>query len=65
LNKTLPIKGINQQPIKHEESDDDESEFLKGNTMIAEEIEKHPMNKLKKQITKAQEEYKSNHKQPD
>jgi hypothetical protein len=33
--------------------------------LLSEEIENHPMNELKKQITKTTEEYKSNNKQPE
>jgi hypothetical protein len=47
LHKTLPIKGIKQQPVQDEESDDDAAEFVQGHALISEEFEKHPMNNLK------------------
>jgi hypothetical protein len=62
FKKTLPVKGV----IQDEESDDVEAvEFLKGQTMIADESETESMKKLKIQITKAQQEYKPNTTQPD
>jgi hypothetical protein len=61
LKKTLPVKGV----IQDEESDDVEAvEFVKGQTVISDEVETDPMNKLKNQITKAQQEYKPNNTQP-
>jgi hypothetical protein len=45
VKKPLPVKGV----IQDEESDDVEAaEFLKGQTMISDEIETDPMNKFKK-----------------
>ena len=61
LKKVLPVKGVKQDV----ESDDDEAELLKGSTMASGDTEISAMTKFKNQMTKAQEEYKSNNKQPD
>jgi hypothetical protein len=61
LKKILPVKGV----VQDDESDDVEAEFLQAQTLTIDEVEPDPMKKLKNKITKAQEEYKSNNKQPD
>jgi hypothetical protein len=75
LKNTLPVKGVIQDEEPRQsraltsnevEPDDVEAvEFVKGQTVISDEIETDPMNKLKIQITKAQKEYKPNNTQPD
>ena len=61
LKKILPIKGVKQDV----ESDDEEVECFKGSIIPSDDIEINAVRKLKNQITKAQEEYKSNNKHPD
>jgi hypothetical protein len=61
LKKKVPVIGV----IQDEESDDVEAGFLQGQTLTTDGIKPDPMHKFKNQITKAQEEYKSNNKQLD
>ena len=55
----LPVNGVNQD----EESDDEEVLSFKGSSIPCDDIEIVAMTNSKDQLTKAQEEYKSNNKQ--
>ena len=61
VNKMLPAKEVNQA----EESYNDAAELFKGSSLASGDTYINEMTQLKHQITKAQEEYKSNNKQPD
>ena len=60
MKNTLPVRGVKQDV----ESDDDMAECLKYCIEPSEHTEINVMTQLKHQITEAQEEYKSNNKQP-
>ena len=51
LKKILPVKGVKQDV----QSDDDETEILKGSILASGDTELNAMTKLKDRITKAQE----------
>ena len=59
LKTILPVSGVKQD----EESDDEEVLIFKGSSIPCADIEIDDAPKLKDQLTKAQEEYKSNNKQ--
>ena len=61
LMKLLPVKGV--QP--DEELYDEEGETFKGSIIPSDDIEIADMQKLKNQITKAQDEYMINNKKSD
>ena len=65
LKNILPVKGVEQDEESDDDDDNNMKEFLKDYNKIPECVKISDMTDLKNQIIKAQEEYKSNNKQPD